>query len=214
MGAIDKIPDIEVLGDAVPFVGRIREIIEVIQLFEDFDPDELQGLARYMRCYRAPLGTEIIREGDTGDFMLLLLDGNVEIVKKDVRGGAQMMGTAGPGKTLGEMSLIDGEPRFASCVALETVEIAVLDRESLSRIIAEEPRIGVKVMTELLMLLNQRLRGITLFRTIYFAPVVTTLVAVAIVWRYLYHPRYGFLNHALGWLAGQVSGDGAERGNN
>jgi len=44
-----------------------------------------------------------------------------------------------------------------------------------------------------------RLRG--LFRTVYFAPVVTTLVAVAIVWRYLYHPRYGLLNHALG-LAG------------
>lgn len=43
-----------------------------------------------------------------------------------------------------------------------------------------------------------RLRS--LFRTIYFAPVVTTLVAVAIVWRYLYHPRYGFLNHALGWF--------------
>jgi multiple sugar transport system permease protein len=45
---------------------------------------------------------------------------------------------------------------------------------------------------------STRLRS--LFRTIYFAPVVTTLVAVAIVWRYLYHPRYGFLNHALGWF--------------
>jgi multiple sugar transport system permease protein len=41
-----------------------------------------------------------------------------------------------------------------------------------------------------------RLRG--LFRTIYFAPVVTTLVSVAIVWRYLYHPRYGLLNFLLG----------------
>ncbi|MGD9546471.1 MAG: carbohydrate ABC transporter permease [Candidatus Krumholzibacteriia bacterium] len=41
-----------------------------------------------------------------------------------------------------------------------------------------------------------RLRG--LFRTIYFAPVVTTLVSVAIVWRYLYHPRYGLLNWGLG----------------
>jgi multiple sugar transport system permease protein len=38
----------------------------------------------------------------------------------------------------------------------------------------------------------------SLFRSIYFAPVVTTLVAVAIVWRYMYHPRYGLLNHALG----------------
>jgi len=38
----------------------------------------------------------------------------------------------------------------------------------------------------------------SLFRTIYFAPFVTTLVAVALVWRYLYHPQYGLLNYALG----------------
>jgi multiple sugar transport system permease protein len=41
-----------------------------------------------------------------------------------------------------------------------------------------------------------RLRGV--FRTIYFAPFVTTLVAVAIVWRYIYHTRYGLLNYGLG----------------
>ena len=39
-----------------------------------------------------------------------------------------------------------------------------------------------------------------LFRTIYFVPFVTTLVAVAIVWRYLYHPQYGLLNYMLGWF--------------
>jgi CRP/FNR family cyclic AMP-dependent transcriptional regulator len=161
MSLIDQIPDVEFLGDAVPFVGRIGEIIEVIKLFADFEADELQVLARYMRCYRAPLGTEMIHEGDDGDFMVLLLDGSVEIVKTDVRGLPQIMGNAGPGKTLGEMSLIDGAPRFASCVALDAVEFAVLDRESLSRIIAEEPRIGVKLMTELLMLLNQRLRSVS-----------------------------------------------------
>lgn len=161
MTSIDRLPNVEFLGNALPFVGRIREIIEAIKLFEDFDPDELEGLARYMRCYRIPLGTEVIREGDDGDFMVLLLDGGVEIVKKDPRGLPQIMGKAGPGKTLGEMSLIDGAPRFASCVALDIIEIAVLDRESLSRIIAEEPRIGVKLMMELLMLLNQRLRSVS-----------------------------------------------------
>lgn len=40
----------------------------------------------------------------------------------------------------------------------------------------------------------------TLFRTVFFLPVVTTLVAVAVMWRYLYHPRYGLLNYALGGL--------------
>ncbi|HEU0076241.1 MAG TPA: sugar ABC transporter permease [Longimicrobiaceae bacterium] len=43
-----------------------------------------------------------------------------------------------------------------------------------------------------------RLKGF--FRTVYFAPFVTTLVAVAIVWRYLYHTRYGLLNYALSWV--------------
>ena len=43
-----------------------------------------------------------------------------------------------------------------------------------------------------------RFRG--LFRTALFAPVVTTLVAVAVVWRYLYHPQSGLLNAALGAL--------------
>ena len=40
-----------------------------------------------------------------------------------------------------------------------------------------------------------RLRN--LFRTVFFAPVVTTLVAVAVVWRYIFHTRYGFLNYGL-----------------
>lgn len=39
-----------------------------------------------------------------------------------------------------------------------------------------------------------------LFRTVFFAPVVTTLVAVAVVWRYIFHTRYGFLNYSLGSL--------------
>src|SRR5678816_3248728 len=48
------------------------------------------------------------------------------------------------------------------------------------------------------LLLNAKLvRFKSFFRTIYFTPFVTTLVAVAVVWRYLYHPRYGLLNYLL-----------------
>jgi multiple sugar transport system permease protein len=51
------------------------------------------------------------------------------------------------------------------------------------------------------LLVNSRLtRAKGLFRTAYFAPVVTTLVAVATVWRYLYHPTFGLLNRFLGAL--------------
>ena len=51
------------------------------------------------------------------------------------------------------------------------------------------------------MLVNSRVaRFRNFFRTVYFAPVVTTLVAVAVVWRYILHTRYGFLNYVLSWF--------------
>ncbi len=51
------------------------------------------------------------------------------------------------------------------------------------------------------LLLNSKLLKFkSIFRLVYFLPVVTTLVAVAIVWRFIYHPRFGILNYFLGWL--------------
>jgi multiple sugar transport system permease protein len=62
--------------------------------------------------------------------------------------------------------------------------------------------LSVAVSLGAALLVNHRLtRCQGLFRSLLFLPVVTTLVAVAVVWRYLYHPRYGFLNYLLG-LAG------------
>jgi multiple sugar transport system permease protein len=56
--------------------------------------------------------------------------------------------------------------------------------------------IGVSLGAALLV--NSKLaRWHGFFRTVFFAPVVTTLVAVAVVWRYIFHTRYGFLNYAL-----------------
>ncbi|HEY0987112.1 MAG TPA: sugar ABC transporter permease [Kofleriaceae bacterium] len=50
-------------------------------------------------------------------------------------------------------------------------------------------------------LLDARLaRARNAFRTALFAPVVTTVVAVAVIWRYIFHTRYGFLNYVLGWF--------------
>lgn len=61
--------------------------------------------------------------------------------------------------------------------------------------------LSVAVSLGAALLVNHRLTLLPgLFRTALFLPVVTTLVAVAVVWRYLYHPRYGFLNYALGWF--------------
>jgi multiple sugar transport system permease protein len=47
-------------------------------------------------------------------------------------------------------------------------------------------------------LLNQKIKGLGAYRTLYFLPVVTSLVAVAIVWKWIFHPRLGLLNYLVG----------------
>jgi CRP-like cAMP-binding protein len=155
----ERFPGLAFLGDASVFADRILEIIEHIRLFEDFEREEIRRLAAGLRCYRAPAGATLIREGDSGDFMVFLLDGKCEIVKSDPGGLPQRISVAGPGKILGEMSMIDGEPRFASCIALEDTLFAMIDRDGLSRIIADDPRFGIKILLELVLLLSQRLRA-------------------------------------------------------
>jgi len=66
-------------------------------------------------------------------------------------------------------------------------------------VVAGPLSIGVSLAAALL-LNATALRGRAVFRTIFFLPVVTTLVAVAVVWRYLYHPRHGLLNQLLAAL--------------
>ncbi|MGB2870150.1 MAG: sugar ABC transporter permease [Bacteroidota bacterium] len=61
--------------------------------------------------------------------------------------------------------------------------------------------LSVGISLGMALLLNSKLaRFKGFFRTVYFAPVVTTLVAVAVVWRFMYHPRFGLLNYALSFV--------------
>jgi CRP/FNR family cyclic AMP-dependent transcriptional regulator len=149
---------VTLLGEASHCLERINEIIDHIPLFEGFSADDVKGVVRQMQCYRVPAGCEIIQEGESGEFMLLLLEGNIEIVRRGRSGLPQRISVVVPGETLGEMSLVDGEPRFASCVSINPVSFAVLDRMGLENIFQNEPHLGIKMLRELLKLLNQRLR--------------------------------------------------------
>ena len=150
---------LEALGDATRFAGQIHALIPKCALLENFSPAEVRLLAHFMTVYRAAAGTEILREGDPGDFMFMIIEGVVEVRKRDRWDAPQVIATVDPGKTLGEMSMIDGEPRFASCVAVDPAVIAVLDREALARIIVEQPMLGAKILMELVLMLSQRLRA-------------------------------------------------------
>ena len=154
-----QLAHLEHLGDATKFAGQMHALIPKCALLENFSYGEVQALAHFMHAYRAETGVEIIREGDGGDFMLMLVEGRAEVYKRDRWNTPQLLATVEAGRTLGEMSMIDGDARFATCLAAEPTIIAVLDRESLARIIVEQPLLGAKVLMELVLMLSQRLRS-------------------------------------------------------
>ena len=154
-----QLAHLEYLGDATKFAGQIQALIPKCTLLEHFSLGEVSTLAHFMDVYRAEPAMEIIGEGDGGDFMLMLIEGRVEVLKRDRWNTPQLLATVDAGRTLGEMSMIDGEARFATCVAADATLLAVLDRESLARIIVEQPMLGAKILMELVLMLSQRLRA-------------------------------------------------------
>jgi CRP-like cAMP-binding protein len=153
-----RLSQLESLGDPTQFAGRIHGLITFSPLFENFNLTEIRVLSEFMHVYRAGPGVEIIREGDAGDFMVFLIEGRIEVFKQDRWNAPRLIALIEPGQSFGEMSMIDGEPRFASCVAAEPCMIAVLSRDSLARIILEQPTLGAKILMELVLMLSQRLR--------------------------------------------------------
>ncbi len=153
-----RLPNLESLGNAVQLADQIHAMIAQSPLFENFNLAEIRLMGHFMQVYRAEPGVEIIREGEAGDFMFLLIEGRIEVFKQDRWNAPRLIALTGPGKTLGEMSMIDGEPRFATCIAADRCLLAVLTRENLARILLEQPILGAKILMELVLMLSQRLR--------------------------------------------------------
>ena len=125
--------DIESLGNAEGFLDDILENIDQIKLFEGFNLDELKVLCHFMQCYAAPRDYTLLEEQGDGDFLLLVLTGKVSVVKVVPGYGVKQIAEVGAGASLGELSLIDGRPRFASCITMAPTDFAVLTRHSLQR---------------------------------------------------------------------------------
>ena len=115
----------------------------------------------FMRPRRFESGTTIIRQGEATDtgFMVLVLDGEITVETLIARRSNPVTVTVlGPGSLIGEMSLVDGGARSASCTASSAVRCAVLTREALEALIAEQPATAAKLMVAVALRLTERLR--------------------------------------------------------
>ena len=145
------------VGKGTAVANEIFGLVGRSLFFAEFSREDVAILAGYMDVYRVPRDQIIIRENEGGDFMLLVVEGSVDILKKGMH-GEQHMTKAGPGMTLGEMSMIDGEPRFATCIATEPAVFAALHRDDMAKIILDHPSLGSKILVKLVSMLSSRLR--------------------------------------------------------
>jgi len=146
------------VGRASEFADEIYGLMSKTPLFSGLDIDETRRLGTFMYVYEAPAGVTVINEGETGDFMMLLMAGMVDVLRRNRYNYPSRIAVAHSGHALGEMSMFDGEPRFASCVTLEASRIAVLTRDALMLVLQEEPKLGNKILLKLVQLLSERLR--------------------------------------------------------
>ena len=96
----------------------------------------------------------MIREGDVGDCMLLVLSGTVHVTKKSKHVETSRLPVIKQGAALGEMSMLDAAPRYATCTAIEEVQADVLTRQTIGHLIHEHPAVGAKLLVKLTQLLR------------------------------------------------------------
>ncbi|MBA4195830.1 MAG: cyclic nucleotide-binding domain-containing protein [Hydrogenophaga sp.] len=141
--------------------GLLRSPSALAQLSED---DAVTVLA-YMQLRRFGRGESIVREGDDASgqngFMALVVEGEVTVESQLMhRAQPLTVNVLGPGEVLGEMALLDGDARSASCNASTDGVLAVLRRESLQSLMEEEPVTAARLLAAVGYRLSLRLRDL------------------------------------------------------
>lgn len=153
-----RLNDLELVGSGSVITEQVGDLISKTKLFGVLDRLDINLLASYMSLYKAKDKDIIITEGEDGDYMLLVVEGSVDILKQDNQHRMKHITTIKPGTIVGEMAVIDGEKRFATCIAAEPSVLAVLTRDALVQIIDNEPKLGAKILVQLLAMMSEHLR--------------------------------------------------------
>lgn len=139
-------------------VDEIRELLLNSTLLHNFPPAEILSAARYFSINHAAKNDVIFNEGDMGTFMCLIAEGNVSVQKSNQDGENIELAILPKDRTFGEMAVLDGERRSATCIAATDCTLLILSRDTLEKMITETPRIAAKVIRAIAVSLSRRLR--------------------------------------------------------
>ncbi len=152
----------------------VAEVLARMRLFDGLEARELAVAEKLVFVNRAAAGDTVCREGDRSDFLCFVVRGRLDILKaqhtpdgKPVAGtpvdgeaaaGAPVIAHLNPGDSLGEMALVDHQPRSATVRAAEDTTLVVLTRKGFEQLRRREPRAAAVLMENIARLLCDNLR--------------------------------------------------------
>lgn len=131
-----------------------KQALQKVPLFESLNEQEVTLLGEVSSIKTFEKAQTIIHKSDEGDTFFSIVSGKVKVILTDEEGKEYIVSILKPLDFFGELALLDGEPRSASVVALETTEVLVIKREEFLRLITSNPELCIKIVG----VLGRRLR--------------------------------------------------------
>jgi CRP-like cAMP-binding protein len=140
---------VRVVGTETSSASSIApEMLLGFPAFRNFTADEVTELLASMQRWDLPRGTLLFKEGDEGCTCFVVVRGMVDMSVK-VRGQPQLLAQLGPGSIFGQSSLIDSEPRSASCSIRRDSVLAEVDAVSCERLLNNRSGLALKLLAAL-----------------------------------------------------------------
>lgn len=131
-----------------------RAILRKINIFSDLRDREVDKLLEIVEQKNFIKDSVILTQDDLGDALFIIVSGKVKVALLGEEGKEIILSTLKEGDFFGEMSLLDGEPRSASVIALEDSSLLIMRQDEFLNQIRRSPKIALKIMVEM----SKRLR--------------------------------------------------------
>jgi CRP-like cAMP-binding protein len=133
-------------------------VIRGCEFFSDLTSAELNTLAGFveLRAFRA--GERVFLEGDSATWMAFVVDGKFSITKQGTSQQPIAVTREFKSRILGEMALLDGENRSATCTTASVAKLIVMSSAEFERMSNTVPGLALKILRDIAKLVSRRLR--------------------------------------------------------
>lgn len=130
-------------------MSQLEQLIRDVPLLARLAEEDLRALAAHGRVHSYRSGEAIFREGEPGDSLHIVVEGNIRIVVLSPAGEEATVAMLGPGEFVGDLALLDGRPRSASAITSEPVKTLVVTRSDFSEWLKQRPQAAFALLEAL-----------------------------------------------------------------